>query len=156
MPKPPERAWIAWLAGFVVLLVIGWAPMWVASASVDRSLHDTYYVVAQPHAAIPLGAPFLLFAAVYLWFVCIFGVQYKSRLAALHFGCAFMGALLVISPGLALSSLGKPARFEDYPATFTWLNAATTVGYLLMLGSLAAFGLVVAEARRRRRRAFGA
>src|SRR4029078_8334811 len=60
-----------------------------SNASVDRSLHDTYYVVAHFHYTMSIGSVFAIFAGWYYWFPKMTGYTYSEILGRLHFWLEF-------------------------------------------------------------------
>lgn len=66
----------------------------LANASIDVSLHDTYYVVAHFHYVLSMGAVFALFAAYYYWSPKILGKTYNELLGHIHFYVMFIGVNL--------------------------------------------------------------
>mgnify|MGYP003336921658 CR=1 FL=1 len=57
----------------------------LANASIDISLHDTYYVIGHFHYVVAPGTIFALFAGIYYWFPKMTGKKMSEMLGKLHF-----------------------------------------------------------------------
>ena len=66
---------------------------------VDRSLTDTYYVVAHFHYVLSLAAVFTIFGGWYYWFPKMTGYMYSEFFSCkLHFWLMFIGANIAFFP----------------------------------------------------------
>ncbi len=140
--------------GFIFLFTVGGVTGVVLSnASIDYSLHATYYVVAHFHYVLSLGAVFAIFAGFYYWFEKMWGVKYNEFLGAVHFWLMFVGVNVIFFPQHFLGLQGMPRRYVDYPDAFAFWNLISSYGYLIMLAGMAVFFVLLVEAAIRRRKA---
>src|SRR6185437_3194058 len=145
--RPP----ILWAIGFIFLFTVGGVTgVVLANASVDRSLHDTYYVIAHFHYVLSLGAVFSIFAAWYYWYPKMFGILYNERLANIHFWLTFVGVNVIFFPQHFLGLSGMPRRYIDYPDAFAFWNRISSVGYYITFVGLLVFLYLLFDSARKR------
>ena len=145
------RVPMLWALGFIFLFTIGGVTgVMLANAGVDRTLTDTYYVVAHFHYVLSLGAVFSIFAGWYYWFPKMTGYMYNETLGKLHFWLTFIGANVLFFPQHFLGLAGMPRRYADYPDAFAFWNGISSAGaYITTLGTLVfLLGMVVAFSRK--------
>jgi cytochrome c oxidase subunit 1 len=145
------RTPMLWAIGFIFLFTIGGVTgVMLANAGADRSLTDTYYVVAHFHYVLSLAAVFAIFAGWYYWFPKMTGYMYSEMLGKLHFWLMFIGANVAFFPMHFLGLAGMPRRYADYPDAFAGWNFVASIGSYISFAGLIVFLVGIAYAFRRR------
>merc|ERR1712070_302087 len=120
---------------FVFLLMFtigGLTGILLSNASIDISLHDTYYVVAHFHYVLSLGAVIALFVG-YNTFIHII----NSTLLYYNFYFTILGINITFIPLHILGFNSMPRRIPDYPDLIISWNFLSSCGSsLTVLGFL--------------------
>ncbi|WP_339048119.1 cytochrome c oxidase subunit I [Candidatus Mesenet endosymbiont of Phosphuga atrata] len=130
--------------GFLFVFVGGGITGIVLShGSINKLMHDTYYVVAHFHYVMSLGALFAAYAAFYYWIGKISGKQYSEILGKIHFWLTFIGTNITFLPQHFLGLAGMPRRIPDYPDAFIPWNYVSSIGAFISFASVLFFIYIV-------------
>jgi len=117
----------------------------LSKASLDLSLHDTYYVVAHFHYVLSLGAVFSIFGGFVHWWPLFSGCNMNPIYLFAHFWIMFIGVNLTFFPQHFLGLQGMPRRYVDYSDEFGFWKKISSVGSIISLVGVIFFLYVVVE-----------
>ena len=145
---------MAFACGFIFMFLCGGITgMVLAAGSVDKVMHDTYYIVAHFHYVMSIAVLFGAFSGFYYWFPKMSGYMYSEFLGKAHFWLTFIGVNVTFMPQHFLGLAGMPRRIPDYPTAFSFWNKISSYGAYLSYGATIFFLLVIVEAFIRKRKA---
>merc|ERR1711975_76440 len=130
---------------FVFLLMFtigGLTGILLSNASIDISLHDTYYVVAHFHYVLSLGAVIALFVCILFYSTLLLGYNtfihmINSTLLYYNFYFTILGINITFIPLHFLGFNSMPRRIPDYPDLIISWNFLSSCG-----SSLTFFGFI--------------
>ncbi|MDT7690363.1 MAG: cytochrome c oxidase subunit [Acidobacteriota bacterium] len=101
--------------GFVSLFVAGGITgLVLGQASLDLSMHDTYFVLAHFHLVMGVAAIFGMFAGMYFWFPKMFGRMMNETLGKIHFWPTIIGVYCIFIPMHVMGLVGMPRRYSQF------------------------------------------
>lgn len=118
----------------------GLTGIWLGNASLDITLHDTYFVIAHFHLVMGSAAIFGMLAGVYHYFPKMFGRLMSNKLGYLHFWITFICAYLVFFPLHFLGLDGVPRRyyaFTEFEFMQKWVTVNILVTWAAIIAGLA-------------------
>ena len=129
-----------WSIGMIFLFTLGGVTgVVLANAGVDRSLQDTYYVVAHFHYVLVDGRGVHDFRGLVLLVPENHRLHvFDEFIGKLHFWITFIGVNIIFFPQHFLGLAGMPRRIADYPDAYAGWNQISSYG-----SYLSAFGVFV-------------
>lgn len=127
--------------GFIGLFTIGGLTgLFLAAASIDVHVTDTYFVVAHFHYIMVGGMVMGFMGGLHYWWPKITGRIYPEKISQLAALVTFIGFNLTFFPQFIMGYLGMPRRYHNYAPEFQVYHVLSTagasilgVGYLLPL-----------------------
>jgi len=100
----------------------------LANRTLDLLYHDTYYVVAQFHYVLSIGAVFTIILGIITWYPLISGTSFNSVLREAQFIVLFLGVNLTFFPMHFLGIQGIPRRYRDYSSSYSYWHSVASLG----------------------------
>jgi len=126
--------------GFVSFLISGGLTgLFLGNATIDITVHDTYFVVAHFHLVMGCASIFGMLAGVYHWYPKLFGRLMNDNLGYLHFWITFIGAYLVFFPMHFMGLDGVPRRyyaFTEFEFMTKWLDVNRFISWAAVAAGL--------------------
>nr|UKA77694.1 cytochrome c oxidase subunit I [Parakontikia ventrolineata] len=140
----PDGIPLLWCFGFITLFSVGGLTgVILSNASVDVSLHDTYYVVAHFHYVLSLGAVFAIFAGFIHWWPLFTGCTMNPYLLFAHFWVMFIGVNMTFFPQHFMGLNGMPRRYVDYADDYAFWNNISSNGSIISIFGVLFFMYIV-------------
>jgi cytochrome c oxidase subunit 1 len=139
--------------GFLLNFLIGGVTgVMLASAPIDYSVSDSYFLVSHFHYTMMGGSVFGIFAAIYFWWPKMTGYLLSERLGRAVFALLFVGFNLTFWPQFVLGLRGMPRRIVDYAGDLGWdtPNLVSSIGAGVLTIGVLTFLADVWISRRRR------
>jgi cytochrome c oxidase subunit 1 len=118
--------------GFISLFVMGgFGGLILALVPIDKTLHDSYFVVGHFHMVLVGGSVMLLFAMTYYWWPKMSGRFLSERVGWWVFWLMFIGTLVTFFAMHLSGAAGMARRVPVFFEDFKFSNHLTTGGYIL-------------------------
>jgi cytochrome c oxidase subunit I len=130
---------------FIFLFTIGGLTgLWLGTLSVDRHLHDTYFVVAHFHYVMVGGTLVGFVGGLFHWWPKMTGKMFSEFWGITSCALVFVGFNMTFLPQFVMGSRGMPRRYARYVAEFQELHVWSTMGaYVLGIGLFVALGVFI-------------
>lgn len=116
------------LSFIFMFLIGGLTGLFLATLSVDVSLHDTYFVVAHFHYTMMGGTVVGLLAGLHHWWPKMTGKMYSEKAGKTAAVLIFIGFNLTFFTMFFLGTHGMPRRYYNYLPEHQALNIVATLG----------------------------
>ncbi len=130
---------------FIFLFTIGGLTgLWLGCLSVDRHLHDTYFVVAHFHYVMVGGTLVGFVGGLFHWWPKMTGKMFSEFWGIASCILVFVGFNITFLPQFVMGSRGMPRRYARYVAEFQDFHVWSTAGsYILGIGLFVALGVFI-------------
>ena len=120
------------LAFLFLFTIGGLTGLFLGTLSVDRHLHDTYFVVAHFHYVMMGGTLVAFLGGVFHWWPKMTGRMFNDKMGIVSAIIVFVGFNLTFLPQFVLGSRGMPRRYASYLPEFQPLHQLSTIGSLTL------------------------
>jgi cytochrome c oxidase subunit 1 len=118
---------------FIGLFVVGGLTgVFLGIMSVDRHVHDTYFVVAHFHYVMVGSTVTAFMGGIHFWWPKMFGRMYPEFLARISAILVFVGFNLTFLPQFIVGYQGMPRRYHVYADEFQVYNMLSSAGATVM------------------------
>jgi len=142
---------LLFIVGFLACFTFGgFSGLILSNCTVDRCLHDTFFVVGHFHYVLSLGAVYTVIASLYHVLPQLLSLHANDHLGRAHFAVFFMSSNCLFLGMHTMGLLGMPRRVNDYSATLHRhhsLSATSSVGLLVSLAIMFGALLLVVPSR---------
>jgi cytochrome c oxidase subunit 1 len=116
---------------FIFLFTIGGLTgLWLGALSVDRHLHDTYFVVAHFHYVMVGGTLVGFLGGIFHWWPKMTGKMFNDFWGIVSCWFVFVGFNLTFLPQFVMGSRGMPRRYARYLPELLGLGLFVALGVL--------------------------
>lgn len=120
--------------GFIIMFVLGGLRgIVLANSSIDKLVHDSYYVVAHFHLVLSIGATFGILLAINLWTPLFLGVRINVALRLASFLIIFISVNIIFIPIHLIGLIGYVRKRVDSPVQVVFLSYVTRQGRAISL-----------------------
>jgi cytochrome c oxidase subunit 1 len=132
------------LAFLFLFTIGGLTGLFLGTLSVDRHLHDTYFVVAHFHYVMMGGTLIAFLGGLFHWWPKMIGKMYNELGGQISAAIVFIGFNLTFLPQFVMGSRGMPRRYAQYDPEFQLMHQLSTIGaFILGLGLFVAAGVLL-------------
>jgi len=132
------------LAFLFLFTIGGLTGLFLGTLSVDRHLHDTYFVVAHFHYVMMGGTLIAFLGGLFHWWPKMIGKMYNELGGQISAAIVFIGFNLTFLPQFVMGSRGMPRRYAQYDPEFQLMHQLSTIGaFILGMGLFVAAGVLL-------------
>ena len=122
-----------------MFLIGGVTGITLANSSIDKVVHDSYYVVAHFHLVLSIGAVFGVFLSLTLWLPAFMGVAPSITINISTFFSLFLRVNLIFIPIHLAGLRGLVRKINEVPVEIGFISYISRVGRISSLFSIMLF-----------------
>ena len=122
------------VVSFIFLfLVAGFTGMWLSHVSLNISMHDTLYVVANFHLMLSGAVVMAIFVGFYYYYYSLMQTKYSKLFSFAHIIYYTIGQWTTFIPMFWVAFSGLPRRLHDFPLIYLGWQSMSTVGHFISM-----------------------